>query len=76
MVKTDWARATTSLEEAIAGFFDCIGFGYDAWVEVQKNGQQTCPVVKKNPKLNDPFSWTFSYRVPRDEKKVRGDEVL
>lgn len=38
----------------------CISCGYNAWIEVQKNGEQSYPILIPNPELDNPHNWTSS----------------
>lgn len=69
-VCTDWAQATTNLWDALMGLISCLDAGKNAWIEVQKNGNQRFPVMKKNSLLDNPFNWTASYGLPRSQKAI------
>lgn len=67
---TGWAQAQTSVEAALLGLMSCLEAGKNAWIEVQKNGEQDFPILTLNPDLNDPFNWEMMYGVPRNEKTM------
>ena len=67
---TSWTKATTYFNVALLGLINCLDTGRNAWIEVQKNGEQDFPIVIKNPVLDDPFNWTMMYGVPRNEKEL------
>lgn len=66
-VYTSWTKATTNANVAMIGLMSCIESGHNAWIEIRKNGEQSFPIKIKNPKLENPFNWTMSYGVPRNE---------
>lgn len=76
MIKTSWMAATTDINEAIVGLLSCIQNGYNAWIEVRKNGNQDYPVMIPNPELDDPFNWTSAYGMPRNEKELASQHYL
>ncbi len=67
---TGWTNATVDPNKAMIGFVSCLEAGKNAWIEVRKNGDQTYPVMKKNPELDNPFNWTMMYALPRNEKEM------
>lgn len=75
-VNTGWIHATTDVNEAIVGFISCIQAGNNAWIELRSNGDQTFPIMKPNPELDDPFNWRMSYGAPRDEKILKEHKYL
>lgn len=56
-----WATATTDMSYALIDLMNCIYSGYNAWISIEKNGEQEYPIKCVNPELNDPFNWTSSY---------------
>ena len=69
-VYTNWTEATTNASKAILGLISCLESGYNAWIEVRDNGEQDYPIKIKNPELNNPFNWTMSYGVARNENEM------
>lgn len=67
---TSWTEATISPWQALIGLTSCLNSGKNAWIEIQKNGEQDYPVKIKNPALNNPFNWTMMYGLPRNEKQM------
>jgi len=74
--RTCWTQATTCIATAIAGLLSCLESGKNAWIEVQKNGDQDFPIMVPNPALNDPFNWTMLYGIPRNEKEMESHRYL
>jgi hypothetical protein len=70
MKDTNWTQATTDVHAAMIGLISCLDSGRNAWLEIQVNGEQSFPIKKKNPALDDPFNWTMSYGVPRNEREL------
>lgn len=60
-VRTSWSKATTDPNIAVADLIACLQSGLNAWIEVQKNGEQEFPIMRVNPELDDPFNWTSLY---------------
>lgn len=56
-VYTNWCKAMADPFEAISALIQCLNSGYNAWIEVQKNGEQDLPFKVKNPALDDPHNW-------------------
>lgn len=69
-VYTGWTKATTNASEAMMGLISCIESGKNAWIEVRKNGDQTFPVNRKNPALDNPFNWTMNYGTIRNKEDM------
>jgi len=69
-VYTNWTKATKNPSEAMLGLISCIEHGCNAWIEIRKNGEQDFPIIIKNPELDNPFNWTMSYGVPRNESEM------
>lgn len=67
---TGWMHATTDPNEAMIGLVSCLDSGYNAWIEVRKNGDQEFPIMKKNPMLDDPFNWRLGYSSRTKEKEL------
>ena len=61
---TNWMNATTKIEEALIGVLSANKSGLNAWIEIQKNGEQEFPIKTKNPKLNKHENWTMMYGTP------------
>ena len=70
IMKTNWTKATVDANAAMLGLISCVQHDKNAWIEVQKNGEQEYPIMKKNPALDDPFNWTMLYGVPYNEKEL------
>lgn len=70
-VKTNWATATKNPYEALSGLLSCINARKNAWIELRKNGDQEIPIKKRNPLLEDPFNWTMSYGICRNEDEFK-----
>lgn len=70
-VKTNWTKATTNPSIAMMGLVSCIEAGYNAWIEVRKNGDQAHPIMKVNPQLDNPFNWQMSYETLRNENELK-----
>ena len=68
--KKEWTMATTNPNEAMLGLVSCLQYGYHAWIEVQKNGEQRYPVTVKNPALDDPFNWEAMYGTLRNKQEL------
>lgn len=75
-VNTRWTHATKNPSEALAGLVSCLEAGNNAWLELRDNGDQEFPIMKVNPKLDDPFNWTMMCGVPRNEKEMREKNYL
>jgi len=56
-----WSTATTDMSHALIDLMNCIYSGYNAWISIEKNGEQEYPVKCVNPELDDPFNWTSNY---------------
>lgn len=54
---TTWAEATISPFKAVRQLLRCLRSGYNAWIELQENGDQFYPIRIKNPKLDREESW-------------------
>lgn len=54
-----WTTATTSIEKAISGLLSALASKRNAWIEIQKNGEQSNPIKRKNPQLDNPFNWSL-----------------
>lgn len=65
-VSTNWTSATTEPEKALLGLVSCLEAGKNAWIEIRKNGDQAFPIMKSNPKLDNPFNWEMMYGTPRN----------
>ena len=74
--QTSWTKATTDVNEAMIALISCVESGRNAWIEVQKNGEQAFPIQVPNPLLDDPFNWTLMYGVPRNEKEINEHHYL
>ncbi len=70
IICTNWTEATNNPSKAMLGLISCLESGYNAWIELRKNGEQDYPIKIKNPMLDNPFNWTMSYGVPRNEKDM------
>ena len=75
-VKTNWAKATTDVNIAMASLMTCINFGYNAWLEIRENGDQEYPILKDNPLLENPFNWKSYVGVPRNLKEDSNDRAV
>jgi hypothetical protein len=62
---TNWTNATTDINKAMIGLISCLDAGYNAWIEIQTNGNQDYPIRIKNPELDKPENWTGSIGIPR-----------
>lgn len=69
-IYTNWTEATNNASKAMLSLVSCLESGFNAWIEIRKNGDQDYPIKIKNPALENPFNWTFTYGVPRNEKKM------
>ena len=74
--QTNWTKATTDVNEAMIALISCVESGRNAWIEVQKNGEQGFPIQVPNPLLDDPFNWTPAYGVQRNEKEINERHYL
>lgn len=70
-IDTSWTGATTDPYQAMMGLLSCLDHGTDAWIEIQKNGEQAHPIKKKNPDLENPFNWEHQYGTPRTEEALK-----
>ena len=59
--KTSWCEATTNANSALISLITCLDAGHNAWIEVQKNGEQTFPIKMKNPALDDVRNWQLNF---------------
>lgn len=64
-VCTNWTKATTNLLDAISSLQYAIQCGYNAWIEIRKNGDQAYPIEKNTGAENNPFNWTGLYGLPK-----------
>lgn len=60
-VRTDWSKATTDIMIAMNSLMSAIEAGFQAWIEIRKNGDQKFPINIKNPELDNPFNWTMLF---------------
>ena len=74
--QTNWTQATTDVSEAMTALIACVESGRNAWIEVQRNGEQEFPIQVSNPLLDDPFNWTLMYGAPRNEKEINERHYL
>lgn len=66
----NWTRPTKNLAGAVSNAFSCLHGGHNCWIEIFDNATLSSPIMKKNPALNDPFSWAASYGGMADRKQV------
>lgn len=69
-IYTTWAPATTNASKAMISLLSCLESGKNAWIEIRKNGEQSIPIKKKNPELDNPFNWVMQFGVPRDTEAM------
>jgi hypothetical protein len=75
-VCTGWTEATTDVNKALIGLISCLESGYNAWLEIRKNGDQDFPIKISNPVLNKPENWTMSYGIPRPKDNFANERFL
>ena len=73
---TSWTEATESPYQATIGLISCLKSGRNAWIELQRNGNQDFPIKTPNPELANPFNWTMLYGIPRDNESLANHHYL
>ena len=75
-IRTSWTQATTDAHRALMGLLSCLDAGYNAWLEIRKNGDQDFPIMIPNPELEKPENWTMSYGIPRPKDNFADEKFL
>lgn len=69
MLRTSWTEGTRNPFKAIRNFISCAQYGYNCWIEIRSNEDCDYPIKIKNPALNNPENWRFSYGIPTTGKE-------